>query len=173
MITEIRKGLNVKRFHTTVRIQEETVGHHSANVAAILLRLEPDCSRDVLVAALMHDVDEVYTGDVPAPFKWDNPDAKHALAVGGMDYVDKHDIPYPHLSEHDANLLKLADMADLVLSSLEELNRGNRYAKELITNGQNFIKKMYLDSKVTDQHIAALGTMVYEIKKEGRQDVEE
>ena len=141
MITEIRKGFNVKRFHTSNRIQAETNGHHSANVCAIILRIDPNCSRDVLIAALMHDVPEAYTGDVPAPFKWENPDAKHALEVGEMDYVDKHSIPHPHLTDGQMQLLKFADMMDLVLSSLEEMGRGNNYARELVTNGARYLQE--------------------------------
>jgi len=142
MITELRGGFNVKRFHTTHRTQEETVGHHSANVAAILLRLDPKCSRDLLVVALMHDIPEVYTGDVPAPFKWDNPDIKQGLDWGEQDYIDDNEIPDPKITPREQKLLKLADMLDLVLSSLEEMGRGNMYAKQLVQNGQEYIAGM-------------------------------
>lgn len=140
MIAEIRNGNNVKRFHTTPRIQEETNGHHSANVAAILLRIEPNCSRQLLISALMHDVPEAYTGDVPAPFKWENPHIKSGLDKGEQDYTLRHHIPNPELNIEERQLLKLADMLDLVFSSLEELGRGNRYAEQLVANGENYLK---------------------------------
>ena len=124
MITEIRNGYNVKRFHTTPRNQQETNGHHSANVCAIILRLDPDCSKDLLVAALMHDVPEAYTGDVPAPFKWDTPSIKAALSGGEFDYIRDNRIPNPKLTAEEVKLLKLADMMDLIFSSLEEMGRG-------------------------------------------------
>ena len=160
MITEIRNGYNVKRFHTTHRNQEETVGHHSANVAAILLRLDPECSRDLIVAALMHDVAECYTGDVPAPFKWDNCEAKTALEDGEGDYNRKHEIPDPELAPMDWQLLKLADMMDLVLSSVEEMGRGNVYAKQLIQNGQDYIMGMGLSPEL----LGKVEIMVQEVK---------
>jgi len=160
MITEIRGGMNVKRFHTTNRAQEETVGHHSANVCAILLRLHPTCSRDLLVAALMHDVAEVYTGDVPAPFKWENAIAKQALDIGEDTYISKHDIPNPVLDANDETLLKVADMMDLILSSLEELGRGNMYAKQLVTNGSMYIA----DMELSEDLMMKCNVMVAEVK---------
>jgi 5'-deoxynucleotidase YfbR-like HD superfamily hydrolase len=164
MIEALRKGFNVKRFHTTPRIQMETVGHHTCNVMAILNRLSPFCSRELLVAALYHDVDEAYTGDVPAPFKWDNPDAKKALAEGGDLYMKEHKIPVPELDEHEYRLLKLADMLDLVFSSIEELNKGNLYAKELITNGQQYILAMREENLFTDDVWEKVEEMIVEVK---------
>lgn len=142
MINELRLGMAVKRFHTTHRTQQETVGHHSANVCAILLRLEPNVSKDVLVRALMHDVPEYYTGDVPAPFKWDNTEAKSALNTGELRYIRANDIPHPELDIYELALLKLADMLDLVLSSLEEVNRGNAYAIKLVENGKRYLENL-------------------------------
>lgn len=142
MINEIRMGMAVKRFHTTHRTQAETVGHHSANVCAILLRLEPLVSKELLVRALMHDVPEYYTGDVPAPFKWDNAEAKSALNTGELRYIRANDIPSPEIDIYELALLKLADMLDLVLSSLEEVNRGNAYAIKLVENGKRYLENL-------------------------------
>lgn len=160
MISELRAGNNVKRFHTTHRTQEETVGHHSANVCAILLRLVPDCSREMLVAALMHDIPESYTGDVPAPFKWDHPDIAKGLKEGELAYISANEIPHPHLTEFEKDMLKVADMVDLVLSSLEEMGRGNQYARELVSNGQQYLIDMELEQDVFE----TIGVMVGEVK---------
>lgn len=144
MITAIRRGLNVKRFHTVQRITEETVGHHSANVAHLLLRLDPNCRMALLVAALSHDIPECYTGDVPAPCKWDNPHIKAGLEECDEAYMKQYDIPWPELEPEEKVLLKLADMLDLVLSSIEEMNKGNSYARQLVSNGQEYILGMGL-----------------------------
>jgi 5'-deoxynucleotidase YfbR-like HD superfamily hydrolase len=166
MIKEIRSGFNVRRFHTTHRIQEETVGHHSANVCAILLRLQPDVSRSLLVAALFHDVAEVYTGDVPAPFKWDNPHMAEGLKQGELDYFKRHKIPAPteweEMHDEDLALLKLADMLELVLSSMEEINRGNLYAAELVANGQDYIEAMDIYPEYKDK----VEDMVWEVRRQ-------
>ena len=165
MITEIRSGMNVKRFHTTHRTQEETVGHHSANVCAMLLRLDPEVSRDLLVAALMHDVPEVYTGDVPAPFKWENPDVKHGLKGGELSYLEVNNIPSPMLNKAEQTMLKVADMLDLILSSLEEMGRGNVYARELVQNGAAYLEGMTLPQELYDK----CNEMVMEVKEKWQQ----
>ena len=163
MINEIRRGFNVKRFHTTHRTQEETVGHHSANVCAIMLRLEPSCSRALILAALFHDVAEVYTGDVPAPFKWDNPHIAEGLKQGELEYFRQHNIPAPtewdELHDEDLALLKLADMLDLMLSSLEEVARGNRYAEDLYMNGCKYLAGMPIYKRYEEK----INTMLAEV----------
>ena len=129
----------VTRYHTHPRLRTETVGHHSANVCAILLRIEPNCARDLLVRALMHDVPEYYTGDVPAPAKWDSPDLKDELDRREGYYIVKHSIPDPELTPQQGTLLKAADMLDLVLSSIEEVKMGNSYANKLVSTGREYI----------------------------------
>lgn len=140
MITEFRRGNNVKRFHTTRRIQGETVGHHSANVCAILLRLYPNISRDLLVAALVHDLPEQVTGDIPAPAKWGDLILRDCLYDAETEFINDNDIPDPELTPQELSMLKIADMTDLVLSCLEEINMGNKHARELLNNGLDWIE---------------------------------
>lgn len=63
-------GGSVMRYHThgdTYLVQ--SVADHTWRVQVILLHLWPDASRDLLMAALYHDVAECFTGDIPAPVK--------------------------------------------------------------------------------------------------------
>lgn len=150
MISEIRKGFNVKRFHTLPRIQEETVGHHSANVQAIILRLDPECRRELLLAALFHDVGEYYTGDVPYPFKVENEKVKEGLKAGEDHYRFVNAIPNFEidLSEDEYKLLKLADMLDCALSGIEDKMRGNQCMSRVIVNAELAVKSMGLDDDI-------------------------
>lgn len=54
-------------------IRRQSVAEHSYNVAMLIVYLfnmkDRDPPSDLLVAALMHDYDEIYTGDLPAGFK--------------------------------------------------------------------------------------------------------
>jgi len=161
MIVAIRGGMNVKRFHTTHRTQEETVGHHSSNVAAIVLHLDTNARRELLIAALLHDVPEVYTGDVPAPFKWDHPAIKQGLKDGEDAFVRELGLPQYELSTEETMLLKLADMTDLVLSSLEEMGRGNNSARELVANGMWYIQHMEVAEELKEK----VNQLVKEVKK--------
>ena len=142
----IINGSEVKRFHTLTTLQNETVGHHSHGVACFTLLLDPDASRQLLLAALFHDLAEQYTGDIPSP-------AKREYGIG--DQVDKLErrlmldagIVYPELNACDQRTLKLADIAHGAVFCLREVQLGNRrmlevhdryvaYAHELILVGR-------------------------------------
>lgn len=154
MIHKWRAGNAVKRFHTVRRLGVETVGHHSANVCGVLLSLDPNVSRDLLVAALMHDLPEQHTGDVPAPAKW----AQKTLAgelVWAEDYWWAEHSEMQHLvlslSEWEHGMLKLADMTDLVLSCVEEKRMGNQYAIPLLNRGVNYIRNLDVNKEYKDR----------------------
>ena len=108
----------------------------------------------------MHDVAEVFTGDVPAPFKWDNPDIAQGLRDGEMAYMNMHAIPWAMLKDEERKLLKVADMLDLVLSSMEEIKRGNTNAKELVSNGERYLREMKLPEDLWEK----VEIMVSEVK---------
>lgn len=143
-IPEIRKAKLVRRFHTCERIREETVGHHSANVAVLVKWLDPEATADMLLYALMHDWPEVYTGDVPAPAKWNHPVLADALVQAEQMHWAKLGIHPPTLTEAQHLIVKVADMLDLVLSAQEEMRRGNTSALELYNNGLNYITGLKL-----------------------------
>ena len=61
----ILAGSEVKRYHTVTTLVSETVGHHSHGVAMMCLMFDPMASRQLLMAALFHDLAEHQTGDIP------------------------------------------------------------------------------------------------------------
>ena len=62
-------GGETRRYHGFRMLQEDTVGHHSFNVACIIMAIRPDASATLLRAALKHDIAEHIVGDMPAPAK--------------------------------------------------------------------------------------------------------
>lgn len=167
MIKELRRGTAVKRFHAAYRLQEETVGHHSCNVALLLLRLWPGCRGELIVAALTHDIAECYTGDVPAPFKWDNPDIAKGLKEGEEEWLQANKVPVPELTPYEKIMLKAADLADLAMSSMEEVNRGNLYAKPIVDRCREKILEMDLEESI----ILRIQQMVMEVGEECQQTI--
>lgn len=133
-LNEIRKGGQVKRYHTVPMLNNDSVAQHSWGVAVILLDIKPNASAELIKAALYHDVTEYYTGDVPATTKWANPGIKKQLDELETMYEQVLDIRVP-LAGNERQLVKYADMADLVLNCLHEYKMGNRYAKVLIERG--------------------------------------
>lgn len=116
-----RKGNAVRRYHTLNILVEETVGHHSANVAMLCdLLANHQPSANLLKAALYHDLAEQYTGDIPATAKWQWPMLKDCLEI-----IENSQLPTIVLTELEQRILKQADMLDLCYKCDEELRMGN------------------------------------------------
>jgi 5'-deoxynucleotidase YfbR-like HD superfamily hydrolase len=120
----IMSGSEVNRYHTMFTIQRETVGHHSHGVACLVLALNPEASRELLIAALYHDLAEQYTGDIPSP-------AKRDYGIGDQvsdleeRLVKAAGLHWPNLTEAEQRVLKLADLAHGALFCLREMSLGN------------------------------------------------
>lgn len=122
----VRNGLNVRRFHQHPTHQINTVGAHSAGVALMCLLIDPLCSREVLAAALTHDLGEWRTGDIPAPTKkMVSSAAKDELAAVEKEALAELDFEYD-LSDAEVVLVKLGDYFDGVSYCFEEIRMGNR-----------------------------------------------
>lgn len=124
VINFITAGAAVSRYHTCELLKSETVGHHSHGVALLCMVIDPDCSFDLVKAALLHDMAEQRTGDIPSP-------AKRELGIGGELEVIEHRIlkengfAFPNLSEQEQLTLKLADIAHGAIKCAREVNMGN------------------------------------------------
>jgi 5'-deoxynucleotidase YfbR-like HD superfamily hydrolase len=139
----ILAGSEVVRYHTVTTLQRETVGHHSHGVACLALMLNPQASRAVLLAALFHDLAEHQTGDIPSP-------AKREYGIG--DQVDKLErrlmrdagVYYPELTDAEARVLKLADIAHGALFCLREMSLGNRRMRTVFSRYMSYAHQMLL-----------------------------
>lgn len=106
----------VMRYHAVPTVAQQTVGQHSHGVAVICLHLTGgQVSRELLIAALLHDAAEIVTGDIPFTTKRASPMMKAIL--GEMETAAHADVvlPMPALSEAEAALLKLADTLEGLL----------------------------------------------------------
>jgi 5'-deoxynucleotidase YfbR-like HD superfamily hydrolase len=121
-------GGAVARYHTE-RIAPQSVAAHSWGVAAILLELHrPGTpSSELLQCALLHDVAEVATGDLPAPVKR-RLNLGAAFDAAETEELSRHDIALPALTPVEAWLLKLADCLEGAYYCTEQARMGNRYA---------------------------------------------
>ena len=135
---KIRAGGLVRRWHTIPTINDETVAHHSWGVATVLLELWPDCSRDLLIAALYHDVHEHVTGDIPKPAFWRSPELG-TLVDCIKDEVNRELGILPSLTIEEQKQLAIADMFDLCWRCLEEIQLGNKGFKEVLANAMNWL----------------------------------
>lgn len=130
-------GGNTRRYHTMRTVMEDTVGHHSYNVACIIMHLRPDCRAVLLRAALKHDMAEHMVGDMPAPTKRAMPDyvndagqSRTFREVFG-EYEESRALEYGvaleegQLTEGERWVLKLADAMDGMRFCIQERQLGN------------------------------------------------
>lgn len=139
-IKRYRAGNKVKRYHTCDTLVEETVGHHSANVAVLCVLLsEEKPSAALLMAALTHDMAEQFTGDIPATAKWSSDKLKDALDDLEQRYSG-YWFPHTVLTHRENKVLKQADMLDLCFKALEEINMGNQQFKPILHRGVDYLR---------------------------------
>ena len=108
----------IKRWHTVPIHGEQTVADHTYRVVQILRYIEPVPSKQLLCAALDHDVAEAKTGDIPFSQK-----TKDAIALE-KEVLKKYDIA-PTLEPYEAKLLKVADMLEMGYFAMQQHDMGN------------------------------------------------
>lgn len=117
------RGAEVTRYHTVRTLVEETVGHHSQMVALICWMVDPKCSQELLLAALVHDLAEHIVGDTPAP-------AKRELGIGDSvnaleDKLLKSAELSFELTPNEKRVLKFADNLQGMIKCGREVQLGN------------------------------------------------
>ncbi len=121
----IRDAFHVQRYHTRMGPKTDTVGQHTANLIGLLFYLFDDHPPLYLIRyALHHDVPEVYTGDVPATAKWDNPELHEALNKVEGKIAERYGL-MTHLDDSHKAIFKFADMMELVFHCIEVIAVGN------------------------------------------------
>jgi len=136
LITLYEAG-NVVRFHTKRVIHRQNLAEHSWGVALTLTHI---CvpSPQLLKAALVHDLAESVTGDVPATAKWDSIELRGALADLEGKFEYQHGINV-HLTQEEKQLLRWADMFELVLYCSKEVMMGNSAMSEIMRVGIEYL----------------------------------
>tara|TARA_R110000796_G_scaffold6514_1_gene23064 strand:+ start:155 stop:667 length:513 start_codon:yes stop_codon:yes gene_type:complete len=145
---EVVRGGTIKRYHTLETIGEQSVGAHSWGVALILQYLKPSVSKVALLKALTHDIAELYTGDIPAPVKWDNPKLVNTLKQIEATYESKLKIDYGHtLKPEELVLFKQADMFELLFFCMRQRKMGNTNMNTVFSNGVEYLANQNLNER--------------------------
>ena len=151
-VDSLMRSGGVTRYHAEPGVPGQTVAEHSWRVVQILTQLAGPDHQDlaVLVYALNHDNAEQYTGDIPAPMKWDWPELVSVLRRAELHWelyegytVLDCDIP-PSWRE----AVKWADTLEAMLYCLEQLRRGNREVTVVFCRLLNRLEERVADSQV-------------------------
>jgi len=111
----------VKRWHTAETTTPQSVAEHSFGVALILLRIVPEerMSLNLLKAALLHDMGELETGDIPYATKKRLEQRNHG-AQETLDGLEQEALGhylgcFPELSEAEKGYLHCADLMEMFI----------------------------------------------------------
>lgn len=145
----IPRSARVARYHSEPVLRLQSVGEHTYGVIWLILVMHHGAipSKELMAAALMHDMHEYVTGDVPAPTKrqpgvkaiFDAMESAVETAVG---------VVFPDLTPEEEWMLKMADSLEGLSFCAFELRQGNR---EIFACFRNYIN-------YTLQHLAAAPT---------------
>lgn len=99
----------------------------------ILLAIWPDVPKEILVHALLHDIGEVATGDLPFPTKLKNPDLKKIMDdaehAAHLSMCLPWGLPPPgRLVGQEIGIFKIADYIEMWEWALDEIALGNSLA---------------------------------------------
>lgn len=126
------------RYHTVPeQMERQTVGAHSYAVCILIDQLWPDSSKQLIQAALYHDVPELILGDIPATAKWDYPEIKEAFEKAEAKVFQDLGLVFV-LTEEEQRRLKMADMLELVLYSHRH-SHGNDHMRTIMKSGIDYL----------------------------------
>lgn len=119
-----------KRYHTVETLKEQNIAEHSFGVAWLCeLLTQGQASKDLIMAAMAHDLAEHIVGDIPSPIK-------RELGTVGKSAFERLEHGYlktaglysyeENISYAEALTLKLADMMDGMMFCLREKRLGNK-----------------------------------------------
>lgn len=144
-VLTLRDAGVVKRSHTCRTLMDRNVAEHSHGVAMLVLalyeRIGYTPSAALLAAALVHDLSEIATGDVPAPVKRHNPDLKRMLNELSTKWEHDMGVRY-EIDAEEQHILLWCDRMDFALYALEEVTMGNRFFDEYLIRITEWLAEM-------------------------------
>ena len=154
-IDKVLESSNVSRFHAVPGLAPQTIAQHSWGVAMLCQYFNPDCSKDLILAALTHDCTEMVTGDTPATAKWESPELKALLDKIESEVEQEWGIQFS-LNILDKRLLKLCDGLEGMNYCLERRKLGELEASVVFYRWSEFIMDKFDLSKKESAYLSSL-----------------
>lgn len=162
-INDMLRAQHVKRFHIVHTIKNQSIAEHSFNVAMIARRIaiemgyDEDDVKTVMLAGLVHDLDEVITGDIPTP-------TKIRAKAQGVDLNNNGiNVPYQCSGlEWVTRIVKVSDYIE-AMSFMEE----NAVGMHALTVEADIGEKMeaYVEATFSIDELGQIRDVVEEIKQ--------
>jgi len=106
----------------------------------ILQHIYPECSKQLLLAALTHDAAEYYTGDIPFPAKQASPELKSVLDNLERQWEEQNGVHFD-LHPEETYFLKLADTLSGMWYCIQQVREGKVNAKRPFRKWREAIAK--------------------------------
>ena len=138
---KLYKAGRVTRYHTA-DVPAQSLAAHSWGVSMVVAMIYPNKKppAHLLMAAMIHDLAESVTGDVPAPTKWGNEQLSKRLREAELVFNLINGIEIPLTPQEEA-ILAWADTFELCLYCRHQASMGNEYAGEILSNGLEHLRK--------------------------------
>lgn len=147
-IKTILNSGEVVRFHNHSGIDKQKNSEHQWGVALIVEYIYPNCSKQLLLAALTHDAHEYFTGDIPFPIKQHSPELKGVLQGLEIKWECQNGVHFD-LSKQERTALKVADVLEGMWYCLNQVKNGNLNAKRPFRKWREFLDR-YMRDNMTD-----------------------
>ena len=145
------------RYVNRARIKDEDLAQHSYSVAyycfqiAMEFCIPDDIRNEAIAMAIIHDIGECFTSDLPHDVKYENPELKELCDKLEKKYVDQlreisplwnklEDKENPTIS---GTMVKLADSMSVEAYAEREISLGNKtpIMQEILSNAKERIEK--------------------------------
>lgn len=134
-INDILRASGVTRWHIVRTVRSQSLAEHTFDVTMIaraIAKLAGVDDNEIIKAALLHDLDEIITGDIPTP-------TKERARANGWELNDLYkSITGREITEDEALIIHLADkMADLYWLWLHALGPHSNKVYETMAEAYN------------------------------------
>lgn len=168
LIGRVTRLRYIKRYSICPRVHEESVAEHSFYTAYIALAIGRQINNNhnnaidmgiLLSRALVHDLDEVYSGDFIRMFKHSSPGLKTAIDAASFSFMkeftkemgERQSFTDLWLNAKDASLegaiVGLTDFLSVVSYIAQEIRSGNVVMREQIPELKRFAASFHVGSR--------------------------
>ena len=162
-INDILLAQNITRWTIVSTIQRQSLAEHLFNVTMIARNIAAEADMNdewIMKYALDHDLDEIFTGDIPSP-------AKRRMNLKG----EYKGMSKQHLSAGEQAIVKAADLIDayLFIKHNHHDRHGAQVFRHMETKLEDYLAKTKLDHPTIGEAIENTMSML----EFGRFDVEQ
>lgn len=151
VLTNARFAGSLRRYHTWPVLQQQTNAEHTWHVMCIFFQIWGPLPPHISTYLLWHDAGEIVTGDLPFPFKANNPDIKVKITKLEHGAITGMGGQVPQLSADEASRVKAADLIEMHLFGCQEMLLGNKFGGPIIDDTYAALTKLPLDGEDTER----------------------